>query len=253
MVRWIRGSAGRVEPPAVAPPGAASAAGRDRQAGVAGAHLTDGARGVPGQGPHRKHAQALAAGTVLDLLGIGESEHLRNDVIDADHRGHSQLIPTKAEAMGRKQAAELLITAIGGIEGLAHHRQPFPGQPLGQHRQGVPEFQVGTALLQQAEGRALQEVGFAVGDGGAFDIKIETIQSQGVDGVAIGGGQVGGTATRSSPISRRIATAWSLVLVRERVGKPPQAASPVGVACRKARVNRPTPCFRASPSRSGTG
>ena len=129
--------------------------------------------------------------------------------------------------MGGKQAAELLVTTVGGvdgigahrfgtggsgtvavvhghqidpiqphagIEGLAHHRQPFPGQPLGQHWQGVPEFQVGVALLQQAEGGALQEVGFGVGDGGAFDIEIEAIQGQGVDGVAIGGRQGSGTA-----------------------------------------------------------
>ena len=181
--------------------------------------LARGPRVVAVERPHGEHAQPLGAGEDLEAIRVGQGKHLRRDVVDAQHRRHTELVPAKRLALAGEQARHLREGGVGRVDGVLphclelrrrgasavvhrhhvhsidlhaghksslHDVQAILREPLGQHGQRQPHPELRTGLLHQGDGVHLELDRLGFGDGGALDIEVEFLQLQGIDHVAVG-------------------------------------------------------------------
>ena len=213
---------------------AAEASRRDVEARRRRRCLSQAARGIASDRPHRQHSEPPGSGEVLERLRVGEGEHLGGDIVDPDHRGHAELVPPERLAEFTVERTQLGVCRLRGVDGVgahglgfrpagrrrrlavvhrhhvdavepdtgtdgrAHDVQAVGGQTAGQHRKRVPDLQVGSVLLEQRQRLAAQRDRSRVGHRGTFDVEVDPIQRVGVDDVCVGVGQAAGF----QPVSR---------------------------------------------------
>ena len=220
---------GRIAP-VVAPGEAEATGGHRRNSRVEVGQLPRGAGIVAVERPHREHPQPLGPGECLEAIGILQGKHFAGDVVHAQHRRHSQLVPAKCLALAGEQRGHLRKGGVGGIDGiLAHRLERWRGgavaivhrhhidavdlhaghqgglhhvdavlrETLWQHRQGEPYAQIRPGLLHHRDGVHLQLERLGFGNGGALDIEVDLGEVQRVHHVAVGGRQ--GRHAEASP------------------------------------------------------
>ena len=205
--------------PVVAPGEAEATDGHRRNSRVEVRQLPRRPRVVAVERPHREHSQALGPGERFQAIGVLQGEHLREHVVDAQHRRHPQLIPPEALALAGEQRRHLREGGVGGVDGILAHRlelrrsgavavihrhhvdavdlhagdegdlhgvHAILREPLGQHREREPHAQARTALLHQRDGVHLELERLGLGERRPFDVEVDLVQLQRVHHLAVG-------------------------------------------------------------------